>query len=126
MALVSLLHGKVMLVDDDTFVNVRELARTLQLWNASTMLYLGALHKFEDDPERCHGQRRVIFAHGGTGIVLSGATMRALMAHAPSCASSYGNCVMSDVGLGLCLRILLDVLPRELDHHIHHRRRLLS
>ena len=102
------------MVDDDTWVNLPNLAALLAPLNASEPLYLG--NPYVLSGRGCAGLRlgAVLFAHGGSGIILSRAAVELLVPQAPTCMREFGECWAGDGMLGLCLHSI-GILPRHGD-----------
>lgn len=93
-----------MMIDDDTYVLLDNLHSFLAEYDASEPLYFGAANTFT----LCDGvenwQHGAIFAHGGSGILLSRGAMLKLLEQWQFCIIRYHACWAGDVRLGLCLR----------------------
>ncbi|RKO86961.1 hypothetical protein BDK51DRAFT_26581, partial [Blyttiomyces helicus] len=92
------------MIDDDTFVLFENLLTFITDYDPTQLWFLGAANVFIG----CDNIKRFgtgpFFAHGGSGILLSRATMLRLLAILPSCIHKYRSCWAGDVRTALCLR----------------------
>jgi hypothetical protein len=103
------------MVDDDTWVDLPNLAALVAPLNASEPLYLG--NPYVISGRGCAGLRLEdgrLFAHGGSGIILSRAAVGLLVPQAPTCMRDFGECWAGDGMLGLCL-YSIGITPRRGD-----------
>ncbi|EME26847.1 hypothetical protein Gasu2_66700 [Galdieria sulphuraria] len=117
------------MLDDDTFVFLDNLALTLQMDHFRLLaeeqpFYLGNPFTVSDcdkygeffDEE---GKPNPSFAHGGSGIVLSKAAMEKIIPHIPWCIERWDVCKEGDARVGLCL-LSFQVLLTELQPFFYH------
>ncbi|GJQ11152.1 hypothetical protein GpartN1_g2943.t1 [Galdieria partita] len=117
------------MLDDDTFVFLDNLALTLQMDHFRLLaeeqpFYLGNPFTVSDcdkygeffDEE---GKPNPSFAHGGSGIVLSKAAMERIAPHIPWCIERWDVCKEGDARVGLCL-LSFQVLLTELQPFFYH------
>jgi len=90
-----------MMVDDDTYVFLSNLKQRLSYLDPEEKLYLGESWPI---PTQCFPNwLNARFAHGGAGIILSRAAMKAFMENYDNCVNSFDDCHAGDVRLALCL-----------------------
>jgi hypothetical protein len=93
-----------MMIDDDSYVFLDNLDDFLSSYDHNLPYYFGAANIFTmcDGVENwLHGS---IFAHGGSGILLSRGAIMKLLDSWTFCIIRYHDCWAGDVRLGLCLR----------------------
>ena len=103
------------MVDDDTWLSLPNLAALLTPLNASEPHYLG--NPYVISGRGCAGLRLEdgrLFNHGGSGIVLSRAAVELFVPRAPGCLRQFGECWAGDGMLGICLHSL-GILPQRGD-----------
>lgn len=92
------------MLDDDTYMFMENLRLYLRDFNPDLPFYIGnpsvfkgcdGIRKFGDGPQ---------FAHGGSGILLSRAAIKAMLNIVDECVVKYSDCYWGDVRTGLCLR----------------------
>lgn len=101
-----------MMIDDDTFIFLDNLARLLLDMESSSVsspqnvpLYLGNPFsvRIPSDNETFMDESSISFAHGGSGILLSSKAMKTILPHIPWCMRKYQNCPHGDARVALCL-----------------------
>ena len=99
------------MIDDDTYLFINNLEAHLKTLRADFKYYLGAPNMFVGcDGVRSFGEGPS-FAHGGSGIVVSKASLRAMVDDSERCVNKYQTCWAGDIRTSLCLRdqgILID------------------
>nr|KAJ3404280.1 hypothetical protein HK105_003929 [Polyrhizophydium stewartii] len=94
------------MIDDDTFMFMDNLQRSLAHLDPDGEHYIGSRTMFFG----CDGVTRMGdgpgFAHGGSGIVLSRGAIKRLVDGVDACIVKYKDCWAGDVRVGLCLRDL--------------------
>ncbi|TPX57601.1 hypothetical protein PhCBS80983_g03742 [Powellomyces hirtus] len=92
------------MIDDDTYVFLDNLADRLAMYDPDGKHYFGAKTQFVG----CDGVRQwgagPYFAHGGSGIVVSRGAVREMMTGIDACIEKYKTCWAGDVRTALCLR----------------------
>ncbi|KAI8844802.1 hypothetical protein BC829DRAFT_419726 [Chytridium lagenaria] len=93
-----------LMIDDDTFVFMDNLADMVKSLNHTHEYYIGngnvfngcdGVEKFGDGPE---------FAHGGSGILISSGAMKKMVKGVEKCIIKYRDCWAGDIRTSLCLR----------------------
>eukprot|EP00835_Amoeboradix_gromovi_P004046 NODE_295_length_11479_cov_0.183480.p2 type:complete len:315 gc:universal NODE_295_length_11479_cov_0.183480:10714-9770(-) len=99
------------MLDDDTYLFINNLETHLKTLNAESRYYLGSPNMFVGcDNVKAFGEGPS-FAHGGSGIVMSKASLQKLVDGTTTCLSKYNTCWAGDIRTSLCLRdqgILVD------------------
>ncbi|KAI8851698.1 hypothetical protein BC829DRAFT_112243 [Chytridium lagenaria] len=94
------------MIDDDTYLFVENLRAMLEKMDPSHPWYLGSANVFMG----CDGVKRFgdgpMFAHGGSGIVMSRAALHIMVENIDACIWKYRDCWAGDVRTALCLRDL--------------------
>lgn len=92
------------MIDDDTYVLMDNLKEALDNLDPMVPHYLGAVTGFIG----CDGVRSwsntAVFAHGGSGIVVSRGALLKMLPIVDTCIEKYKSCWAGDIRLGLCLR----------------------
>ncbi|KAJ3134386.1 hypothetical protein HK100_003595 [Physocladia obscura] len=93
-----------LMIDDDAYVFLDSLIPYLNYWNSAKPLYLGSPNQFSG----CDGVKNFgdgpLFAHGGSGILISRPAIERMLKIVDSCVKKYQGCWAGDVRLGLCMR----------------------
>ncbi|KAI9335702.1 hypothetical protein BDR26DRAFT_1009155 [Obelidium mucronatum] len=103
-----------LMVDDDSYLMIDNLAFSLRKFNASEPYYFGQANKFIGCDDITKFEDSPNFAQGGTGIVISRGAMIQLMDLVDECIIHYRECWGGDIRVSLCLRdanIFLQTLP---------------
>lgn len=100
----------LLMVDDDTFIFLDNLAAFLETRDPTQDHYIGT--RRVDSAGSCIKPPQV-FAHGGSGILISRATMSKMAPMTEQCLSQYGRCWAGDIMLGVCLREKFNINPVE-------------
>ncbi|KAJ3034090.1 hypothetical protein HDV00_005454 [Rhizophlyctis rosea] len=110
-----------LMIDDDTYVFPQNLAHFTSTEDPTTPLYFGAPNIFTG----CDDVRKMgdgpLFAHGGSGILMSRAALELLTdpPHLQKCITKYRDCWAGDVRTALCLRDAGVLLTRHPAAHFH-------
>jgi hypothetical protein len=92
------------MIDDDTFLFLENLEEYLAPYDPSQPFFFGSANKFKG----CDGVKRLgdgpLFAHGGSGIILSRGALQKMIPIIPQCIKKYEKCWAGDIKIGLCLR----------------------
>ncbi|KAJ3120730.1 hypothetical protein HK098_004270 [Nowakowskiella sp. JEL0407] len=97
-----------MMIDDDTYLYTDNLIQEVERLNWNDDYYMGAPNKFKG----CDGVKDIhqspLFAHGGSGILISSGAMKKLVEpiNINRCISKYKTCWAGDIRTALCLRDL--------------------
>ncbi|KAJ3099692.1 hypothetical protein HDU97_002861 [Phlyctochytrium planicorne] len=95
-----------LMIDDDTYVFMDNVHTMLSKLDPSHPWYIGNANVFVG----CDGVSKFgegpLFAHGGSGIVMSKAAMKIMLADLQACIIKYKDCWAGDVRVALCLRDL--------------------
>ncbi|KAJ3411057.1 hypothetical protein HDV05_002848 [Chytridiales sp. JEL 0842] len=93
-----------LMIDDDTYVFMENLEFHLQNFDPKEKYYIGTRNMFRG----CDGIQQFgegpLFAHGGSGIVMSRAAVEAVLPLMDRCIVKYKDCWAGDVRLALCFR----------------------
>lgn len=93
------------MIDDDTYVFLDNLQTFLKKHDPNKNHYFGSANMFEGcDGVSVLGEGGPLFAHGGSGIVLSRNALKTMMGIVEKCIIKYKNCWAGDIRLALCLR----------------------
>ena len=108
------------MLDDDTYLFKNNLLKHLKTLDYKKPIYIGAPNNFKG----CDGVRAMgdgpLFAHGGSGIVLSKAALDKMAPIADGCNVKYASCWAGDIRTALCLRdagVLFDRRSARGDFH---------
>eukprot|EP00835_Amoeboradix_gromovi_P006610 NODE_814_length_3983_cov_0.318229.p1 type:complete len:421 gc:universal NODE_814_length_3983_cov_0.318229:280-1542(+) len=92
------------MLDDDTYLFKNNIIAHLKTLDHNTPYYLGAGNNFRG----CDNVNRMgdgpLFAHGGSGIVLSKGALEKMMPVVDDCSMKYADCWAGDIRTALCLR----------------------
>ena len=104
--------------DDDTYVFVSNLLRTLSKYDADANFYLGLYWTPREDME--WREVKIAYASGGAGYAISRGLMRRLAAVMPACHTNYTRWA-GDIRVGKCIADLgVRVTPEVGFHHEDH------
>eukprot|EP00871_Galdieria_phlegrea_P002608 jgi/Galph1/3348/GphlegSOOS_G2050.1 len=103
-----------LMIDDDTFVFLDNLAKFLmqQSLSSNSLLYIGNPFSVSVPPSTEDSQSletyedassSISFAHGGSGILLSGDALKTIVPHIPWCMKRWQSCQHGDARVALCL-----------------------
>lgn len=92
------------MIDDDTYLFKENLRLLLQKYDPSVPHYLGSQTIFVGCDNVIEWYEGPLFAHGGSGIVISQAAMKILFKRMDTCILKYRHCWAGDIRTGLCLR----------------------
>jgi hypothetical protein len=93
-----------LMIDDDTFVFFDNLLEFLRPFDPVRPWYFGLSTNFVGCDGIAEYGKGPLFAHGGSGIVLSKKALEFMLTKSEECISKYSNCWAGDVRLALCLR----------------------
>lgn len=92
------------MIDDDTYLSMENLENYLSQYNPSQPLYIGSPTSFIGCDGVTSWTGGPLFAHGGSGIIISRGAMEKLTPLVPKCIRSYKSCWAGDIKVSLCLR----------------------
>ncbi|KAI8894729.1 hypothetical protein BC833DRAFT_603807 [Globomyces pollinis-pini] len=94
------------MIDDDTYLSSQNLFNFLNQYDPNVPYYFGFAHTATGCDNVWDMKKSILFAHGGSGIVLSRGTLKKMDSHWDKCIERYKNCWAGDVRVSLCLRDL--------------------
>ena len=92
-----------MLIDDDTYVIKHNLKALLNRFDSRKLYYFGLATRFIGCGTITKWGDGPLFAHGGSGIVISRGAMIKLLPRLPGCIMKHRGCRFGDVKVALCL-----------------------
>jgi hypothetical protein len=92
------------LIDDDTYLFMENVHEYLSQFDHTMPYYLGNPNMFVGCDGVSEFGQGPLFAHGGSGIILSRGALEKMKPVASQCIQKYKDCFAGDVRLALCLR----------------------
>jgi hypothetical protein len=92
------------MMDDDTFLFFDNLLEFLSSFDPGRPWYFGLSTNFIGCDQIVEYGKGPLFAHGGSGIVLSKRALELMLTKSEECIAKYSGCWAGDVRLALCLR----------------------